>query len=150
MADNILKAFRAAVCFKASRRLAMRLTYGGLEPSAGVTMSERRLAAPVKFKLSKENIFVSACLIYTSRLVFQDRGKKPGPGKYGRSFGFGIFSWTLQSWWTEEICPTQVSVPDQSFYVLVNRSVKERHLYKCEEKKSSAIFVFSFLIINNY
>lgn len=47
----------------------MRLTYGGLKPSAGATMSEQRLAAEVKFNLSKENIFVSVCLIYTLRLA---------------------------------------------------------------------------------
>lgn len=48
-------------------------------------MSEQRLAAEVKFNLSKENIFVSVRLIYTLRLAENEEN-------------FGWIFWNLQSW----------------------------------------------------
>lgn len=48
-------------------------------------MSEQRLAAEVKFNLSKENIFVSVCLIYTLRLSLVSGTVE----NFGRDFQFG-------------------------------------------------------------
>lgn len=69
MADNILKAF-AGCLFQSQQTFSHAAHVRQLKkPSAGATMSERRLAPGVKFNLSKENIFVSVRLIYTLRLT---------------------------------------------------------------------------------
>lgn len=59
-----------AVCFKARTRLAMRLTYGSLKPSAGAAASERRLAAEIQL-IKGKHICLSALDLHikTRRLV---------------------------------------------------------------------------------
>lgn len=56
-------------------------------------MSEQRLAAEVKFNLSKENIFVSVRLIYTLRLAENEEN-------------FGWIFWKSAELEEEEICPS--------------------------------------------
>lgn len=116
-----LKRLRA-VCFKASRRLAMRLTYGSLKPSAGATVSERWLAAEIQLIKGKHICLCMLDLHIKTHGLVQEMWKTL----------VGICSLNLQSWLTVRILSRR-KVSESDLFFKISKEVK---LYICPNKIS--------------